>query len=441
MFVHPFSPVKEKRAPAILTVLPSNPLAFSTLPPQLSSMADWTNRVTGIGVKLEDRLDALTYHLRKRTGSFKRIQILPYRGFGNSREFYIKGRVLSERGSAKIDDAESDAPSKPRKERIWHNVLATYRRFNSIEVSRAVVRVTHAGETHDVLTNSDGYFELHLTNSLASTSDPWREISFELLSPKATNEAVTSTGLALVPPTTARFGIISDIDDTIILSHATNLLKVAYTTFLSNARGRVAFPGVAAFYRALQRGTNENEFNPIFYVSSGPWNLYDLLMDFMQLNDIPVGPIMLQDYGLAEKQLFSASHRDHKLAQIRKILETYPDLPFVLIGDSGQHDPEIYRKVLEEVPTRINAIYIRDVTPDPRDAEVRKLAEEAREHGGELILVQNSLEAAQHAVEKGLISAAALPEISGEKRADEMAKVTDDDIASISGATAPEAQK
>ena len=383
-------------------------------------MPDWTNRVTSIGSKIDERFDALTYHLRKRAGSFKRIQLLPYRGFGNAKEFYLKGRVLSERESPKLE--------KDRKERIWHNVLATYRRFNSIEVSRAVVRVTHSGQTHDVLTNNDGFFELHLTNDQPVGADPWREIQFELLSPRTAAESVTTTGLALVPPTTARFGIISDIDDTIIVSHATNLLKVAYTTFLCNARGRVAFPGVGAFYRALQRGTTDAEFNPIFYVSSGPWNLYDLLIDFMQLNQIPVGPIMLQDYGLEEKQLFSASHRDHKLAQIRKLLETYPDLPFILIGDSGQHDPEIYRKVLEEVPTRIKAIYIRDVADDARDSEVRKLAEEAREHGGELVLVQNSLEAAKHAVEKGFISAAALPEISGEKLADETAAATEPDL-------------
>ena len=401
-------------------------------------MAGWTNRVSGLGTKLEDRLDALTYHLRKRTGSFDRVQILPYRGFGNSKEFYLKGRVLSDRErkptTRDIKDAESSQSStaaspqktKEHKERVWRNVLATYRRFNSVEVSRAVVRVTFGNETHDVLTNSDGFFELHLANNQPATADPWREIKLELLSPKTSaKDPVTSTALAIVPPATARFGIISDIDDTIILSHATSLLKVAYTTFLSSAHGRVAFPGVGAFYRALQTGTNDREFNPIFYVSSGPWNLYDLLVDFMELNQIPLGPIMLQDYGLAEKQFISASHRDHKLAQIRKLLETYPDLPFILIGDSGQHDPEIYRKVLEEVPARIKAIYIRDVTPDTRDAEVRKLAEEVKQHGGELILVQNSLEAAKHAVERGFISAAALQEIAGEKLEDETTAVTE----------------
>lgn len=384
-------------------------------------MPDWTNQVSRIGSKLDDRFDALKYRLRKRAGSFKRLQVLPYRGFGNSKEIYLKGRVLSERESPNVN---SGPPSEEPKRRIWTNILATYRRFHSIEVPRAVVRVTFGQESHEVLTNEDGYFELHLNNNSSPGKSPWHELKVELLSPRLDSaEVISIPAHALVPPQNARFGIISDIDDTIIVSHATNVLKVAYATFTQNARGRVAFPGVGAFYRALQTGTTESEFNPIFYVSSGPWNLYDLLIEFMQLNNIPVGPILLQDYGLAEKQIISASHRDHKLAQIRKILETYPDLPFILIGDSGQHDPEIYRKVLEEVPARIKAIYIRDVTGDTRDSEVRKLAEEARQHGGELLLIQNSLDAAKHAMEKGFISAAALAEISGQKIEDETASI------------------
>jgi phosphatidate phosphatase APP1 len=371
-------------------------------------MAEWTRHFAQLGSRIDDQFDALKGRLRKRTGSYQNLQILPYRGFGNAQEFYLKGRVLRE-----------TRPAEPEKEHFWKNLLATYRRLHSVEVPNAVLRVTCGKESADVLTDSEGYFELHLTNG-AAAGEPWRNIEIELLSPRPDEtRRIAATAPVLVPPATARCGIISDIDDTIIVSNATNLLKVAYTTFTQNARSRVAFPGVAAFYRALHRGTNESEFNPIFYVSSGPWNLYDLLIDFMRLNEIPLGPILLQDYGVDETKLFSSSHKDHKMAQIRKLLETYPDLPFILIGDSGQHDPEIYRKVLEEVPARIKAVYIRDVTGESRAAEVRKLAKEAQEHGGQLLLVKNSLEAAKHAVENGFISASALPEIAGEKRADE----------------------
>lgn len=376
-------------------------------------MAEWTRHFAQLGSKVDDQFDALKSRLRRRTGSYQNLQVLPYRGFGNSEEFYLKGRVLRETRPAELEKAN-----------FWDNLMATYRRVHSVEVPNAVVRVTYGKMSTDVLTDSEGYFELHLSNDGSGGTEPWRSIEVELLNSKTEeNKAVTATVSALVPPKTARFGIISDIDDTIIVSNATNLLKVAYTTFTQNARSRVAFPGVGAFYRALQRGTNEREFNPIFYVSSGPWNLYDLLIDFMRLNEIPLGPILLQDYGVDETKVFSSSHRDHKMAQIRKLLETYPDLPFILIGDSGQHDPEIYRKVLEEVPTRIKAIYIRNVTDETRAAEVRKLAKEAQEHGGELLLVKDSLEAAKHAVEKGYISAASLPEIAGEKRKDEQEAV------------------
>ena len=372
-------------------------------------MPEWSQRFAQLGSKIDDQFDALKGRLRRRTGSYQNLQVLPYRGFGNSEEFYLKGRVLRETRPAELEKAN-----------FWDNLMATYRRVHSVEVPNAVVRVTYGRISTDVLTDSEGYFELHLANDGSGGVEPWRNIEVELLSPKAEEKkSVTATVPALVPPKTARFGIISDIDDTIIVSNATNLLKVAYTTFTQNARSRVAFPGVAAFYRALQRGTNEREFNPVFYVSSGPWNLYDLLIDFMRLNEIPLGPILLQDYGVDETKVFSSSHRDHKMAQIRKLLETYPDLPFILIGDSGQHDPEIYRKVLEEVPARIKAIYIRNVTDETRAAEVRKLAKEAQEHGGELLLVKDSMEAAKHAVEKGYISAASLPEIAGEKRKDE----------------------
>ena len=73
-------------------------------------MAEWTNRVSRIGSKLDDKFDALKFRLRQRAGSFKRLQVLPYQGFGNSSEIYIKGRVLSKRESPKLEaDAELDS--------------------------------------------------------------------------------------------------------------------------------------------------------------------------------------------------------------------------------------------------------------------------------------------------------------------------------------------
>ena len=136
-------------------------------------------------------------------------------------------------------------------------------------------------------------------------------------------------------------GVVSDLDDTVVQSRITNFLQAVRTMMLGNARTRLPFPGVAAFYRALERGSDGKRRNPIFYVSSSPWNIYDLIADFMQVQGIPAGPIQLRDWDITLSALSSNRHRDFKEPVIREILELNPTLPFILIGDNGQHDPEI----------------------------------------------------------------------------------------------------
>jgi phosphatidate phosphatase APP1 len=82
----------------------------------------------------------------------------------------------------------------------------------------------------------------------------------------------------------------------VLQSSVTNFLKMARMVLLGNAHTRLPFEGVAAFYRALQRGASGGEFNPIFYVSNSPWNLYDLLEDFMDVHGVPAGPLFLRDW-------------------------------------------------------------------------------------------------------------------------------------------------
>jgi phosphatidate phosphatase APP1 len=120
---------------------------------------------------------------------------------------------------------------------------------------------------------------------------------------------VSADGHILVPPAASQFGVISDVDDTILVSGVTNLLRMARLAFLNNARTRLPFAGVAAFYRALQSGPESTLFNPVFYVSSSPWNLYDLLVDFCAVQGIPKGPFMLRDVGVDEDKFLSAPTR------------------------------------------------------------------------------------------------------------------------------------
>ncbi|MFN2169325.1 MAG: phosphatase domain-containing protein, partial [Anaerolineae bacterium] len=223
---------------------------------------------------------------------------------------------------------------------------------------------------------------------------------------------LAASGATLIPPAAAEFGVISDIDDTVLQTYATDLLKLARTTLLHSAEERLPFAGVAEFYHALQAGPDSRQENPIFYLSSSPWNLYDLLVDFMALNQLPDGPLLLQDYGLDGEKVLKQGHAEHKLTRIRELFALYRDLPFVLIGDSGEHDPELYAQTIREFPGRVRAVYIRDVSDSERDATVTALAAQAAVDGVDLVLVADSAAAARHAARNGLIDPAALPAIA-----------------------------
>ena len=153
-------------------------------------------------------------------------------------------------------------------------------------------------------------------------------------------------------------------------------------------------------------------------MSSSPWNLYDLLVDFFRIQGIPKGPILLRDFSLTAKLFSSEGHHTHKLAMIRKVLDVNPQLPFVLIGDSGQQDPEIYSQVVRENPGRIRAIYIRDVSEDQRDEAVRELIRTTEAFNVPMLLVADTVAAAEHAASLGLIDPDTIPEIRADRRAD-----------------------
>jgi phosphatidate phosphatase APP1 len=189
---------------------------------------------------------------------------------------------------------------------------------------------------------------------------------------------------------------------------------------LGNARTRLPFAGVAAFYRALECGADGRQCNPIFYVSSSPWNIHDVITEFLSLQKIPDGPVMLRDWDIELSALASSRLKQHKEPLIREILDAYPSLPFILIGDTSQRDPEIYREIVRQYPGRILAIYVRNVDPNPtRLASVQALAEEVLAAGSALVLADDTAAAAKHAVEHGWIAADSLAGIEQEKRADE----------------------
>ena len=364
----------------------------------------WRERLLAIAAQLEGKVDLAMARRSERKGRRDPLVIHAYRGYGNDARVRVRGRVLEDGG----------IPAAGERDSAWRNVLSALQRFESDEVPGARVSVRFAGATQELVTDAEGYFDTWIAPREAVAGDKlWHDVALELLAPRdPARPAPTAIGRVLAPPATAKLGIISDLDDTVVQTGATDARALLRSVFLANARTRLPFAGVASLYRALQGGAGGGENNPIFYVSSSPWNLYDVLAEFLAIREIPEGPIMLRDWGLSERELLPTSHGSHKLEAIKSIVELYPTLPFVLIGDSGQEDPEIYREVVARYPSRVLAIYIRNVTPNADRAErIRALAREVGEARSELLLAANTGEVAAHALDRGWIDAAALARV------------------------------
>jgi phosphatidate phosphatase APP1 len=374
-------------------------------------MEDWTTRTELMLRKARRNIRGLARAIGSAldTDSF---ELLAYYGYGNASRAHIHGRALERRNVSASGDADSTIK----------NLLNTYRRAETDPLPFARVTVEYANTSTAMTADDEGFFSgwIDLPQPI-SGDDEWNEYKVSLVAPVHPNaETATVTGEILVPPASARFGVISDIDDTVIQSRVSNFLQAARTVMLGNARTRLPFPGVAAFYRALRNGGSGDEKNPVYYVSSSPWNIFDVIAEFMEIQKIPRGPLLLRDWDIGWGLLASSRHLEHKAVAIRNIMELHPTMEFILIGDTSQHDPEIYRKIVSEFPNRVRAIYIRDVTVNmARSATVKKLAEETLAAGTVLVLAENTLAAAKHAAEKGWIDSEALPEIGEEKRADE----------------------
>jgi len=345
-------------------------------------------------------------------GQPRPYEIHVYRGFGNGERVLIHGRVLE----------ETEVEAAAATDSAWKNLINVYRRIESDPVPRAQVRIRIAGVEQDLVADNEGFFRawIELRAPFAS-HEPWQRVEVKLIAPLRPDQPdVRANGVVRVPSTSSSFGVISDLDDTVIQSRVSNFMQAIRTVMLGNARTRLPFPGVAAFYQALERGGDGARQNPIFYVSSSPWNIHDIIAEFMSVQQIPTGPICLRDWDFDVAALTGHRHRTHKEPLIREILDLYPSLPFILIGDSSQRDPEIYREIIDRYPGRILAIYIRNVDPDPeRLASIRALENDVLAAGSALVLADDTYSAAVHAAEHGWIAADALPAVKEEKRADE----------------------
>ena len=335
------------------------------------------------------------------TGRQGPVIVQPYRGYGSREEIFLIGRVFRQ------------PVLGTRRQGVARDLVDLLRRFLRWGLAEAVLIVRFYGTEQRISTDRDGYFRVHMRPARApSAGQLWHRIELELVEPAR----VMAEGELFIPPQDCRYVVISDIDDTVVQTGVANKVIMLWRLFMQGSRSRAAFPGMAALLRALHDGRTGHEVNPMLYVSRAPWGIYEVLDEFFRLHRIPVGPILfLREWGLTLQNPLPRRAPDHKLELIRNMLALYRDLPVVLIGDSGQRDPEIYAQIVHEHPGRVRAIYVRNVSRDPtRHRAIQDLAIQMVDAGSSLLLAADSLAMAAHAVEHGLISPAARAQVLAE---------------------------
>ncbi len=334
---------------------------------------------------------------------FKRdpIQIITFHSYGTSNHLYVKGRAIEDEG---ID---------LNKTGFFSLLRNSWKRFETDKVKNAKLTLTLTDDrTIETITDSQGYFLIDemIENLLPLTNDEgWLQyiISFnDKIGRREIQENNNFLGEVLIPSEEANFGVISDIDDTILHTGLTSRFKwaVVKNTIFKSAENRIPFEGAADFYTKLHQGKLGKNCNPLFYVSHSPWNLYNYLELFLSVNNFPKGPILLRDFANPFTSIFQPKEKGEKpekQREIQNILKTYPKLPFILIGDSGEHDPDIYIEIAEAHPERILAIYMRSVNHRKKMIRVEGLFKKFETVP--VLLVENSTEAIKHARQMGFL--------------------------------------
>ena len=281
-----------------------------------------------------------------------KINIKIYHGYGNNDSFFVFGHVLS---------GEPIAKRKYNKN-FFYNILHLAKLFMVKPIPNASIELVWKGQKFESKTEHDGFFKFEWHASMPEASG-WQPLKINVLSDK--NEVLASEIGKLFIPNATQYGFISDIDDTVLVSHSAQTGKKLRVMFTKNPRSRKTFADVVKFYNLLANAhTTTDLINPFFYVSSSEWNLYDDLNDFFKHNGLPKGIFLLNEMK-TWFQVFKSGKTKHygKLSRVFRVLDSFPNQKFILLGDNSQADPEIYSEIVTKYPGRIIAIYIRNIRP------------------------------------------------------------------------------
>jgi phosphatidate phosphatase APP1 len=316
-----------------------------------------------------------------------------YHGYGNEKTIIIFGHALK----------LSPLPRKNYRGNFFNNSYGLLRLFMVKPYIKVSLQLQWDGFTYETQSEDDGFFKFEWSPA-NSPAPGWHPVKVTMTHPGDNETTIEAIGEFFIPYK-YEYAFISDIDDTFLISHSSNLRKRLFVLFTKNARSRKPFEGVVNHYQLLaSTGASRDTFNLFFYVSSSEWNLYDYISEFARNNKLPKG-IYLLNQMKTFKQVFKTGQNNHKtkFMRISRIMEAYPTQKFILLGDDSQEDPNIYSAVVEHFPHNVHAIYLRHVVKS-HHGRVTETVEKIKATGVQCCYFTHSSEAVIHSKQINLIA-------------------------------------
>lgn len=235
-------------------------------------------------------------------------------------------------------------------------LLRTY--FRKPYANRKILIKTARGE-FETVTDAQGGFSLTLEGPLSKDIDIWSD--------KGEHLRLIQHYPLVFDHLTPAFYVISDIDDTVMVSHSASHVKRILTLLLKAPHRRTPVPFIKNLLEIFKKQNGR-----VIYLSKSESNLYSLLSAFILHNNLPQGPLILTPYLKFLQLLNKKSGKLYKQEHIRYVLDHTGDKQFILLGDDSQQDMAIYRRIAEEYPERIMKIYIRQTRAARSEVQKRQ---------------------------------------------------------------------
>ena len=313
-----------------------------------------------------------------------------YQGYGHTHDLVIYAHVLKRQPAANTHYSNN----------ILVNIFYLLRLFFVKPFPQTRVRLNFGNQQLEGVSDNEGFVKFEWSSAV-ELAYGWHSVTIDAFNKWGTVTA-SGTGRLYVPHST-QYVFVSDIDDTVMVSHTATTFRRIWA-LLKHPRSRRQFQHMSEYYQALAHAhTNADTPNPFFYVSSSEWNLYDYLTEFFSYNRLPEGIFLLSELKRIW-ELFRSGQTKHagKQVRIERLLNVFPKQQFILIGDNSQHDPAIYTAIAQKHPQRIFAIYIRNVRAE-KATMAGGLLQKAEQQGVHTLLFDHTAEAKAHSERVGLI--------------------------------------